>query len=107
MQAIQVPQVIDAIQKLSGDKLRMVYDFIQYLAEAEHRQRHLKPPAVVFIPAEEYEELQCYRRLAALQSFAQEFGREVEQHGLTEEAFLADVKKTRHELFQEKYGTLR
>lgn len=53
MQAIQVPQIIEAIQKLSGDKLRMVYDFIQYLAEADKRQRHINPPAVVFIPADE------------------------------------------------------
>jgi hypothetical protein len=58
----------------------------------------MKPPAVVFIPVEEYEELQRYRNLSAFQSFA----REVEKQDISEEEFLADLKKTRHELFAEK-----
>ena len=106
MQTIQIPQVMDAIQKLSVDKLRMVYDFVQYLVEGENRQHQKKPPAVVFIPAEEYEELQRYRKLATFQSFARGLGREVEKQGITEEQLLADMKKTRHELFAEKYGKL-
>jgi|APSaa5957512576_1039674.scaffolds.fasta_scaffold296849_1 hypothetical protein len=62
----------------------------------------MKPPAVVFIPVEEYEELQHYRKLSAFQSFAHDFGREVEKQDISEEEFLADLKKTRHELFAEK-----
>ncbi len=104
MQAVQIPQIMDAIQKLSVDKLGMVYDFVQYLVEDEDRRSHPKPPAVVFIPAEEYEELRRYRSQAAFHAFAREFGREVERQGISEEEFLADVKKTRQELFAETYG---
>ena len=56
----------------------------------------------MFIPVEEYEELQHYRKLSAFQSFAHDFGREVEKQDISEEEFLADLKKTRHELFAEK-----
>jgi hypothetical protein len=107
MRAIQIPQVMDAIQKLSADKLKMVHDFVQYLIRSEYTKRHLKPRTVVFIPADEYEELQSYRKLSAFQSFARNFGGEIEKKGISEEEFLADVKKTRHELFAEKYEKLQ
>jgi hypothetical protein len=43
-------------------------------------------------------------RLAALDDLVQNLGREVEQRGLSEEELLAGLEKTKHKVFEERYG---
>jgi len=38
MQAVAIPQITERLQKLSADKLVVVYDFVSYLLERETRQ---------------------------------------------------------------------
>jgi len=35
MQTVAIPQITERLQKLSADKLAVVYDFVSYLAERE------------------------------------------------------------------------
>lgn len=38
MEAVMIPQITDSLQKLSTDKLAVVYDFISYLLDRETGQ---------------------------------------------------------------------
>jgi hypothetical protein len=35
MQTVTIPQILDRLQQLSGDKLAVVYDFVSYLSERD------------------------------------------------------------------------
>jgi hypothetical protein len=35
MQTVTIPQILDRLQRLSGDKLAVVYDFVSYLSERD------------------------------------------------------------------------
>ena len=35
MQTVTIPQILDRLQYLSGDKLAVVYDFVSYLSERD------------------------------------------------------------------------
>jgi hypothetical protein len=35
MQTITIPQIVERLQQLSGEKLLVVYDFVSYLADRE------------------------------------------------------------------------
>jgi hypothetical protein len=39
MEAVMIPQITESLQKLSADKLAVVYDFISYLLDRETGQR--------------------------------------------------------------------
>ena len=62
-------------------------------------------PIAVLLPVAEYERLMAYvKRKAAFHDFARNLGREVEQRGISEEEFMADLEKTKREVFTEQYG---
>ncbi len=62
-------------------------------------------PVAVLLSMAEYERLTAYgRRKAALHDFSRHFGQEVERLGLSEEEFMADLEKTKREVFAEQYG---
>jgi prevent-host-death family protein len=62
-------------------------------------------PVAVILSMAEYERLVARRRAkAAFYDFSRNFGREVEKRGLTEEEFMADLEKTKREVFAEQYG---
>ena len=67
-------------------------------------------PVAVLLSMAEYERLVVLKRregLAAFHDFAQNLGKEVERRGLTEEELLADLEKTKQEVFEERYGRLK
>src|SRR5574341_1777707 len=67
-------------------------------------------PVAVILSMAEYERLVARRRresLAAFHDFARNLGKEVQRRGLTEEELLADLEKTKREVFEERYGRLR
>jgi prevent-host-death family protein len=67
-------------------------------------------PVAVILSMAEYERLVAHRRresLAAFHDFARNLGKEVERRGLTEEELLADLEKTKREVFEERYGRLK
>jgi prevent-host-death family protein len=62
-------------------------------------------PIAVLLPVAEYERLMAYvKRKAAFHDFARNLGREVEQRGISEEELMADLEKTKREVFTEQYG---
>lgn len=62
-------------------------------------------PVAVLLSVDEYERLVGRQRaMAAFQDFSRNLGREVEKRGLTEEEFMADLEKTKREVFAERYG---
>ena len=42
MQTVAIPQITERLQRLSPDKLVVVYDFVSYLAEQEAKQARPK-----------------------------------------------------------------
>jgi hypothetical protein len=38
MQTVTIPQIVERLQQLSGERLLVVYDFVSYLADREGRQ---------------------------------------------------------------------
>lgn len=38
MQSITISQIVERLQRLSADKLEVVYDFVSYLSERETKQ---------------------------------------------------------------------
>jgi prevent-host-death family protein len=62
-------------------------------------------PVAVLLSVDEYERLVGRRRArAAFHDFSRNLGREVEKRGLTEEELMADLEKTKREVFAEQYG---
>ncbi len=43
MQTVSIPQIVERLQILSGERLAVVYDFVSYLTEKETEQK-LEPP---------------------------------------------------------------
>lgn len=67
-------------------------------------------PVVAILSMSEYEELmkERQRREARLESFrrlARDMGQEYERQGLSEEEALAELERTREEIYQEHYGS--
>ena len=61
-------------------------------------------PVAVLLSLEEYEHLIDHRRRkATFHDFANNLGREVEERGLSEEKFMADLEKTKREVFTKQY----
>lgn len=106
MQPVTIQQITDNLKKLPTNKLAVVYDFVAYLTEKEigQAQPAAAQAAVTLLPTAEYEQLLRYKRLAAFNEFARQFGQEVETRGLTEEELLANLKETKREVFAEQYG---
>ncbi len=48
MQTVTIPQIIERLQKLSADKLAVVYDFVSYLSEREMGQMLVKTASETF-----------------------------------------------------------
>jgi len=42
MQTITIPQIVERLQQLSGERLRVVYDFVSYLADREGQQASIE-----------------------------------------------------------------
>ena len=42
MQTITIPQIVERLQQLSGERLLVVYDFVSYLADREGQQASLE-----------------------------------------------------------------
>jgi len=110
METITVSQIMESLNKLSADKLTVVYDFISYLAQKE-TGRVLREavsddkPVAVILTLAEYERLVAHSRSkAAFHSFSRHFGQDVEKRKLTEEEFLNDFKQTQREVFEKQYG---
>lgn len=62
-------------------------------------------PVAVLLSMAEYEQLVAHkRRKAAFHDFARNLGREVEERGLSEEEFMADLEQTKRQAFAEQYG---
>ena len=62
-------------------------------------------PVAVILSVAEYERLTARQRAkAAFYDLSHNLGREVEQRGLTEEQFLADLEKTKRKVFSDQYG---
>lgn len=103
MQTVTIQQITDNLKKLPITKLAVVYDFVAYLTEKEIGPA---PPttAVTLLATAEYEQLLRYKRLAIFNEFTRQFGQEVETRGLTEEELMADLEKTKREVFAEQYG---
>lgn len=43
MQTVSIPQIVERLQRLSSERLAVVYDFVSYLTERE-AERKLEPP---------------------------------------------------------------
>lgn len=62
-------------------------------------------PVVVVLSIEEYEELVSRRKArTAFHDLSRNFGRDVENLGVTEEEFMAELEKTKRRVFTEQYG---
>jgi prevent-host-death family protein len=66
-------------------------------------------PVVAILSMAEYEDLMKERerrekRLHQFRQLAREIGQEYERQGLTEEEVLAELEKTREEVYKEQYG---
>jgi prevent-host-death family protein len=62
-------------------------------------------PVAVLMSFQEYQKLSRQQQaVAAFERFSREFGRDIEQRGLTEEEVLGELKKTRRAVFEETYG---
>jgi len=61
-------------------------------------------PVAVLLSMSEYERLRARERLAALDDLGRNLGREIEKRGLSEEELMADLEKTKHQVFEERYG---
>jgi len=62
-------------------------------------------PVAVLLSMAEYERLIARKRQkAAFHDFARNLGQEIEKRGLSEEEFMADLEKTKREVFAEQYG---
>jgi prevent-host-death family protein len=66
-------------------------------------------PVAVLVSVEEYRELMREReereeRVKRFQQLARDIGREIERRGLTEEEVMAELEKTREQVFQKYYG---
>lgn len=48
METVTIPQIIERLQKLSAEKLAVVYDFVSYLAEREPGRALHEPRAEGF-----------------------------------------------------------
>ena len=64
-------------------------------------------PVAVLLSVAEYERLLSQKQLAAFTGFARELGKEVEEIGLSEEELVADLERTKREVFTERYGQSR
>lgn len=108
MQNISIPQITENLQKLSTDKLVVVYDFVSYLTERTkgQEQQMSKSPAVVLLSSAEYKQLLRYKRLFEFNEFTRQFGQEVEKRGLTEEELINDLEEAKREVFEEQYVQL-
>lgn len=61
-------------------------------------------PVAVLLSMEEYERLIDHRRRkTAFHDFARNLGREVEERGISEEEFMANLEKTKREVFTKQY----
>jgi prevent-host-death family protein len=62
-------------------------------------------PVAVLLSIPEYERLVAHsRRKTAFHDFAHHLGQEVEERGLSEEEFMADLEKTKRKVFTNQYG---
>jgi prevent-host-death family protein len=93
---------------ISATELRR--NFSAVLRRLRQRREHTiikssGTPVAVILSLEEYEQLIARRRAkAAFDDFSHNFGQAVEKRGLTEEEFMADLEKTKREVFTEQYG---
>jgi len=62
-------------------------------------------PVAVLLSMAEYEQLVAHKkRKAAFHDFARHLGQEVEERGLSEEEFMAELEQTKRQVFAEQYG---
>jgi prevent-host-death family protein len=62
-------------------------------------------PVAVLLSMAEYEQLVSHKkRKAAFHDFAHNLGREVEKRGVSEAEFMADLEKTKRQVFTKQYG---
>lgn len=110
MYSVSITQITESLSCLPAEKLVVVYDFIAFLAATEREKASSQQltgdmPDMVLLPRTEYERLLArQRRRAAFQDLSQNLGRDVAAKGMSEEEFLADLEKTKHEVFTEQYG---
>jgi len=108
MQSISIPQITKILQKLSGDKLAVVYDFVSYLTERVQgqEQQNTKSPTMVILSSAEYKQLLRYKRLFEFNEFTRQFGQEVDNRGMTEEELLSDLEVSKQGVFEKQYDQL-
>ena len=110
MPSITISQITDRLESLPSDKLIVVYEFVSFLAARDKEQTSIAPidravGETVVLPRAEYDRLKARRRRqAAFYDFARNLGQSVEEQGLGEEEFMADLEKTKRKVFAEQYG---
>ncbi len=61
-------------------------------------------PVAVLMSYQEYEKLSRDQATSAFERFSRELGSEIERQGLSEEALLDELEKTKREVYEEQYG---
>lgn len=106
MQTVTIKKITESLEKLSANRLAVVYDFVTYLTEKEVGQapHTTTQPAVILLSIAEYEQLLRYKRLAVFNDFTRQFGKEIERRGLNEDELMTELEETKREVFEEQYG---
>lgn len=61
-------------------------------------------PVAVMMSYQEYEQFRSYLAQRKLIALGKKVGVEVDEQGLTEEQLIEDIRETRKEVYQERYG---
>ncbi|MCX7047291.1 MAG: type II toxin-antitoxin system prevent-host-death family antitoxin [Candidatus Sumerlaeota bacterium] len=61
-------------------------------------------PVAAFLSIPEYNRLMNQERLAAFYQFSVPLGRDIEAQGVDEKALIADMRKTKRRVAEERYG---
>jgi len=61
-------------------------------------------PVAVLMSYQEYEKLTRQQAITAFEQFSRELGQEIKQQSLTEEELLNELRKSRQEIYEARYG---
>ncbi len=100
----QVPMSSTSAQRQFGDVMRRAHSGEEHIIVQQNGL-----PLVAIISIGEYNDLMKERELREArekraEELSRKFGEEANRRGITEEQLLANLKDTRKEVYQEKYG---
>ena len=93
---------------ISATELRRNFTLVVKRIHQKHEHTVIESkgaPVAIILSVEEYDKLVSRQNAkAAFRDLSQNFGRDVEKLGITEEEFMAELEKTKRRVFTEQYG---